>query len=84
MHNRLSVLRAEKRATRRELAAAVGVNVQTIGSIERGDYGPSLELALKMAEFFDVPIEVLFSLRPFAPLTRRLSGDIEESEESRS
>ena len=49
MHNRLNVLRAEKRTSRRELAAAVGVNLQTIGSIERGEYGPSLELALRMA-----------------------------------
>jgi DNA-binding XRE family transcriptional regulator len=81
MHNRLHVLRAEKRASRRELADAVGVNVQTIGSIERGDYGPSLELALKIAQFFDVPIEVLFSLRPFPPLTRRLSNDTSDSEE---
>ena len=81
MHNRLHILRAEKRASRREVADAVGVNVQTIGSIERGDYGPSLELGLRLAEFFDVPIEVLFSLRPFPALTRRLSSDTNEPEE---
>ncbi len=47
------------------MADAVGVNNQTIGYLERGDYKPSLELAMKIAAFFDVPIEMLFSFTPF-------------------
>jgi DNA-binding XRE family transcriptional regulator len=46
----------------------VDVNYQTIGFIERGDYSPSLELAFKIAEVFDVDITVVFSDKPFKPL----------------
>ena len=51
--------------TRRELADALGVHYQTIGYLERGEYNPSLHLALRIAEFFDVPVEVVFSIGPF-------------------
>ena len=54
--------------SRKELAEAVGVNPQTIGYLERGDYAPSVELALKMAAVFAAPVEALFSLNPFPPL----------------
>ena len=69
IHNRLSVLRAERGLSRQELASAVGVNYQTIGFIERGDYNPSLNLAFALSEYFGVPIEAIFSTRPFKPLT---------------
>ena len=72
LHNRLAVLRAERGATRRQLAEAVGVNVQTIGFLERGDYGPSVELALRLAAHFTVPVEAIFSLTPFPPMSRQL------------
>ena len=49
LHNRIAVFRAERGVSRRELAEAVGVNNQTIGYLERGDYKPSLELAMKIA-----------------------------------
>ncbi|MCM3523325.1 helix-turn-helix transcriptional regulator, partial [Curtobacterium sp. P97] len=62
LHNRLAVLRAERGTTRRQLADAVGVNVQTIGFLERGDYGPSVELALRLAGHFGLPVEAIFSL----------------------
>ena len=65
LYNRIAVFRAERGMSRRELAEAVGVNNQTIGYLERGDYKPSLELAMKMAIYFDVPIELLFSFRAF-------------------
>ena len=51
--------------SRRELAEELGVHYQTVGYLERGEYSPSLELALRIAEFFAVPVEVVFSLRPF-------------------
>ncbi|MGT2515040.1 helix-turn-helix transcriptional regulator [Sphingomonas panni] len=53
--------------SRRALADAVGVNPQTIGYLERGDYNPSLELGLKIAGYFGVPVELVFSLVPFPP-----------------
>ena len=61
--------------SRKELAEAVGVNPQTIGYLERGDYSPSCELALKIAEKFGVPVEAIFSLRPFPPLAAALRGN---------
>jgi DNA-binding XRE family transcriptional regulator len=73
MHNRIALFRTEAQITRRELAAAVGVNPQTIGYLERGDYSPSCELALKIARFFKVPVEALFSLRPFPPLASSIA-----------
>ncbi len=65
VHNRISLLRAEQRVTRRDLAAALGVHYQTIGYLERGEYNPSLNLALRIAQFFDVPVETVFSIEPF-------------------
>ena len=65
MFNRIALLRADSGISRRELAEAVDVNPQTIGYLERGDYKPSLELAMKIAAYFGVPIELLFSFRPF-------------------
>ena len=68
LHNRIAMLRAERGVSRRDLADALGVHYQTVGYLERGEYSPSLEVALKMAEYFDVPVEVIFSLRPFPRL----------------
>jgi len=72
IHNRLNVLRAEKGISRKDLADAVGVNFQTIGYLERGDYNPSLELALNIAAYFGLPVEMVFSLKPFETLTSQL------------
>ncbi len=68
VHNRLAVFRAERGMSRKALAELIGVNPQTVGYLERGDYAPSVELALKIADVFGVEVEALFSLRPFAPL----------------
>jgi DNA-binding XRE family transcriptional regulator len=65
LHNRIAVLRAERGITRRQLAQAVGVHYQTVGYLERGEYSPSLYLALRISEFFEVPVELIFSARPF-------------------
>jgi putative transcriptional regulator len=65
VYNRIALLRAEQGVTRRELADALGVHYQTVGYLERGEYNPSLHLALRIAEFFGVPVEVVFSTRPF-------------------
>jgi putative transcriptional regulator len=73
VHNRLAVLRAERNVSRKELAEAVGVNSQTIGYIERGDYNPSLEVALKISYCFGLPMEMIFSLEPFRPLSEEIA-----------
>ena len=72
MHNRIKMLRTERGLTRQALADAVDVNFQTIGYLERGDYNASLELAMKLAEFFDLPVEALFSRKPFPSLSDQL------------
>ena len=67
-HNRIAMLRAERGISRRHLADALGVHYQTVGYLERGEYSPSLYLALKIAEYFEVPVEVIFSTPPFPRL----------------
>ncbi|MEY9214161.1 helix-turn-helix transcriptional regulator [Thermobifida halotolerans] len=65
VYNRIAVLRVERGVSRRQLAEALGVHYQTIGYLERGEYSPSLHLALRIAEYFEVPVEVVFSTTPF-------------------
>jgi DNA-binding XRE family transcriptional regulator len=73
LHNRLALFRTEAGLSRAALAERVAVNPQTIGFLERGQYGPSLELGLKLAAVFGVSVETLFSLTPFAPLASQLA-----------
>lgn len=72
IYNRIAVLRAERGLSRQDLAQAVSVNYQTIGYLERGEYKPSLELAFRIAEFFELPLEAVFSRTPFAPMSAAL------------
>jgi putative transcriptional regulator len=65
VYNRIAILRAEQGVSRRALADALGVHYQTVGYLERGEYSPSLQLALRMAQFFGVSVEVIFSVTPF-------------------
>ena len=71
VYNRIAMLRAERKVSRRELADALSVHYQTVGYLERGEYSPSLYLALRIAEFFEVSVEVLFSTKPFPRLGER-------------
>lgn len=66
--NRIAVLRADRGVTRRQLADDLGIHYQTIGYLERGEYAPSLNLALRIARYFEVPVESLFSLDDFPRL----------------
>ena len=59
VHNRIAMLRAERGISRRQLAEALGVHYQTVGYLERGEYSPSLHLALRIA---------VFSIPPFPRL----------------
>lgn len=72
VYNRLSVLRAERGLSRQDLADAIGVHYQTVGYLERGEYKPSLLLALRIAEHFGLPVDAVFSLRPFTPMSEAL------------
>ena len=74
LYNRIAVLRAERAISRQELADAVEVNYQTIGFLERGDYGPSLKLAFQIAAYFGLPVEAIFSTKPFQPLSEQVYG----------
>ena len=69
VHNRIALLRAEQEVSRRELADALGVHYQTVGYLERGEYSPSLHLALRIAAFFGLPVEAVFSTEPFPRVT---------------
>ena len=72
LYNRLAVLRAERGLSRQDLATAVGVNYQTVGYLERGEFNPSLDLALRVAEHFGLPVEAIFSRTPFATMSSQL------------
>lgn len=74
LFNRIAVLRAERGINRQHLADVVGVNYQTIGFLERGAYGPSLKLAFQIAEYFGLPVEAIFSTKPFKPLSQQVYG----------
>jgi DNA-binding XRE family transcriptional regulator len=72
IYNRIGVLRAERRMSRAQLAELVGVNVQSIGSLERGDNYPSLDLAFRICEVFELPVEAVFSRHEFGAMSTQL------------
>ena len=63
IYNRIKVLRAERDWTQADLADRVGISRQAVISIEKYKYTPSLELAFKIAEAFDVSIDQVFEHR---------------------
>lgn len=60
LYNHLKEYRARINVNQHEMGQLVGVSRQTISQIERGDYSPSVTLALKIAKVFDVPVEEIF------------------------
>lgn len=60
--NRLKELRAAKSLNQQQLGQLVGAPRQTISLIERGDYNPSITLALRIAQVFETPVEEVFYL----------------------
>ena len=60
MKNKFEEIRKAKGITQEELANALEVSRQTVGSLENGRYNPSIILAFKIARFFDVSIEEVF------------------------
>lgn len=63
VHNQVALLRQERSMTQEELASQVAVTRQTIIALEKGNYTPSVLLALKIARVFDVAIEEVFSIK---------------------
>jgi putative transcriptional regulator len=65
VYNRLEQARTHCGLSRQQLADAVGVHYQTIGYLERGEYSPSLSLALRLATALDTAVGDVFSLHPW-------------------
>lgn len=63
IQNSIREMRTKKNVTQEQLAEAVGVSRQTIVAIEKGNYIPSLLLAIRLARFFHISVEELFSLK---------------------
>lgn len=63
VQNDIKELRVKKNVTQEELAQAVGVSRQTVVAIEKGNYVPSLLLAINLARFFDISVEKLFKVK---------------------
>ena len=82
IYNRLAVLRTERGMSRLDLARTLGVNYQTVGYLERGDYSPSLELALRVSAVFGLPVEAIFAMQPFVPLSEQVYGNTQPKEAS--
>ncbi len=61
--NDIKKLRTERNVTQEDLAKAVHVSRQTIIAIEKGNYIPSLLLAMQLAKFFKISVEELFSIK---------------------
>jgi putative transcriptional regulator len=85
IYNRIPVLRAERGLSRQDLAEGLGIHYQTVGYLERGEYSPSIELAFRASEFFGLPIEAIFSTKPFAPLSAKafLESPVEAKKRTR-
>ena len=62
MENTIKVQRAIKNVTQAQLAEIIGVSRQTINAMEKNKYVPSTLLALKLARFFEVNVEIIFQL----------------------
>ncbi len=67
-HNRLKMLRAERNMSRKELAELTEIHPQTIGYLERQQFNPTIELALKLSKVLGVGLDAIFSAEPFGLL----------------
>ena len=65
VNNRLKEIRIQQNLSQQDLADAIGSCRHTISRIERGERNPSLEMALLMSQFLEVPVETLFTLVPY-------------------
>ena len=70
-HNRLKMLRVERNLSRKELAELANVHPQTIGYIERQQFNPTIELALRLSRILGVGLDAIFSSEPFGLVDER-------------
>ncbi len=62
LDNHLAKLRSKKKVSQQQLADAIGVSRKTISTVETGRFTPSVVIALKLAKYFEVPVEKIFEL----------------------
>ncbi|MFW8053505.1 helix-turn-helix transcriptional regulator [Vagococcus fluvialis] len=62
VYNQIKVIREKRNIKQNEMAEALGVSRQTMTAIEKMKYNPSLELSLKIAEYFNLSVEDVFKL----------------------
>jgi len=72
IYNRIAVLRKAREKSRKELADEISVNFQTIGYLEREEYNPSLDLAFRISEYFGLPVNMVFSVKPMKSIEQLL------------
>lgn len=63
LDNHIAKLRAQRKISQQQLADEIGVSRKTISTVETGRFTPSVVIALKLANYFDVPAERIFELR---------------------
>jgi len=63
LDNNIAKLRSKQKLSQQELADAIGVSRKTISTVETGRFTPSVVIALKMARYFQVPVERIFELQ---------------------
>ncbi len=66
--NRVKTYRVDRGLSRQELATKIQVHPQTIGAIERGQFNPTIEVALRLSETLGVGLDALFSREGFGAL----------------
>jgi putative transcriptional regulator len=64
LDNHIAKLRSKQKISQQELANAIGVSRKTISTVETGRFTPSVVIALKMAQYFELPVERIFELEP--------------------
>ena len=79
VENRIERVRQERGLSRSDLAELVGVHYQTMGYLERGEYNPSLELALKICRALGSPIEHIFWLAEETDTQNKATGTTKET-----
>lgn len=62
LDNNIAKLRSKLKLSQQELADAIGVSRKTVSTVETGRFTPSVVIALKVAKFFEVPVEKVFEL----------------------
>lgn len=65
IYNRIAALRAGRGLSQQQLADAIGVSRKTISTVETSRFTPSVLIALQLADYFAVPVEQIFNLKPF-------------------